>query len=338
MSSSLEGNKIAAAVLTAGVIAMTCGLLAHILYGSEKMTDHAYMIEVPDSAGGEAETAAAEVSLASLLAQGDLEKGQKEAKKCVACHTFENGGAEGVGPNLWDLVDSGIANNAGYAYSNALAGRNSENWTYENLDAFLASPKGFEPGTKMSFAGISRPGNRANLLLYLRSLSDSPADLPVEEVREEAAEVTEEDIEADASAAEGDQGAGAEQTAEATADGGGMAAALAAADPAAGEKVAKKCKACHTFDEGGASRIGPNLWNIVDRPIAGEEGFKYSSAMGDMSGEVWSYANLDGFLADPKGWAKGTKMSFAGIKKEGQRADLLAYLRSLSANPVPLPE
>lgn len=333
MSSSLEGNKVFAAVLTAGVVAMTCGLVAHILYGSHEMTEHAYVVDVPvEAAAGAADTEASEVSLANLLAEGDIAAGQKEAKKCAACHTFENGGADKVGPNLWDILDNGIANNAGFAYSSAMAEHQSDNWTYESLDAFLENPKAFVPGTKMSFAGISNPKRRANVVLYLHSLSDSPARLPELEIQEEAATETAEDVAADG------QAAAAEGGDAAAAGGASLGAAIAAADPAAGEKVAKKCKSCHTMTEGGADRVGPHLWDIVGRRVASVEGFSYSKAFGEMSGETWDFANLDGFLASPKGWAKGTKMTFAGISKESQRADLLAYLRTLSSNPVPLPE
>lgn len=337
MSSSLEGNKIAGAILLAGVIASTCGLAAHILYGSEEMTEHAYVINVPEaSASGEADTAASEVSLASLLADGDMAAGQKEAKKCASCHTFEDGAADKVGPNLWNVLDQGIANNAGFGYSDAMASHQGDNWTYDSLFAFLESPKAFVPGTKMSFAGISNPQKRANLIAYLRSLSDSPVPLPEVEIQEEAAVVTEEDLAADGNmAADGEAAASGDSAA---AGGASLGAAIAAGDPAKGEKVAKKCKACHTLTEGGANKVGPHLWGVVGRTIASVEDFSYSSALGDLSGETWDFANLDGFLTSPKGWAKGTKMSFAGISKEGQRADLLAYLRTLSSNPVPLPE
>lgn len=113
---------------------------------------------------------------------------------------------------------------------------------------------------------------------------------------------------------------------------------MAAADPADGEKVMKKCTACHTAEQGGANKVGPNLWNIVGRPVAGHAGFGYSSALTEKSGEAWTYENLDAFLAAPKEWAPGTKMSFAGLKKASDRAELIAYLRTLSDDPVPLPE
>jgi cytochrome c len=118
----------------------------------------------------------------------------------------------------------------------------------------------------------------------------------------------------------------------------GVAALIAAAEPAAGQKVYKKCGACHSADKDGKRKIGPNLWDVVERPVAAAEGFAYSNALKEKSGETWSYDNLDAFLEKPKDWAPGTKMSFAGLKKPGQRAALIAYLRSLSDSPAALPQ
>jgi cytochrome c len=120
-----------------------------------------------------------------------------------------------------------------------------------------------------------------------------------------------------------------------------IAALLAAANPEAGAAVFKKCTACHTAENGGANKVGPNLWNIVNRPVASHEGFAYSAPMKDFSegGKVaWDYDHLNHFLASPKGLVKGTAMGFAGVKKPDERANLIAYLRTLSDSPAPLPE
>jgi cytochrome c len=118
----------------------------------------------------------------------------------------------------------------------------------------------------------------------------------------------------------------------------GVATLIAAAEPAAGEKLFKKCVICHNPDKDGKRKIGPNLWDVVAGPVAAAEGFAYSNALKEKSGETWSYDNLDAFLEKPKDWAPGTKMSFAGLKKPGQRAAVIAYLRSLSDSPAALPQ
>jgi len=119
-----------------------------------------------------------------------------------------------------------------------------------------------------------------------------------------------------------------------------IATLLASADAAAGETVFKKCTSCHTADKGGANKVGPNLFGIVERPVASHEGFGYSAAMTEFSqgGSVtWTYDNLSHFLAAPKKFVAGTAMGFAGLKKEDERANLIAYLRTLADTPVPLP-
>ena len=118
-----------------------------------------------------------------------------------------------------------------------------------------------------------------------------------------------------------------------------VAALLSTADSAQGEKVAKKCAACHTFDNGGANKVGPNLWNIVNRKPGGVDGFKYSSAMNDFAGanDAWTFDELNEFLLAPKKHMPGTSMGFAGLRKDKERGDMLAYLRSLSDSPAPVP-
>ncbi|MEX2452027.1 MAG: cytochrome c family protein [Rhodospirillales bacterium] len=111
---------------------------------------------------------------------------------------------------------------------------------------------------------------------------------------------------------------------------------LAKADAQAGAKVFNKCKACHTTEKGGPNRVGPNLWNVVGNKIATHEGYSYSGALKEKGGE-WTYKNLDAFIASPRAFAKGTKMTFAGVKKASERAAVIVYLRSLSDSPKPLP-
>lgn len=113
---------------------------------------------------------------------------------------------------------------------------------------------------------------------------------------------------------------------------------LASADAAAGEKVFKKCAACHDASAGGENKIGPALYEVVNRDIASVGGFSYSGALKDYgTDKQWTYEELNGFLWKPKTYVKGTSMGFGGIKKVGDRANLIAYLRAQAASPAELP-
>jgi cytochrome c len=113
---------------------------------------------------------------------------------------------------------------------------------------------------------------------------------------------------------------------------------LASADLTKGAEVFKRCGTCHTGDKGGANKAGPNLWGVVTRAVASHEGFGYSAGMKAFAadGKVWDYTNLDHFLFAPKATVKGTTMGFAGVKKTDERANLIAYLRTLADTPAPL--
>jgi len=128
----------------------------------------------------------------------------------------------------------------------------------------------------------------------------------------------------------------AKTTGAKTAEPASLAKLLASADAAAGKKIARKCSACHSLSKDGKNKIGPNLWNIVGAAKARNAGFKYSAAMRGTGGK-WTYEALNAFIESPRAFLKGNKMTFAGVKKPRGRADLIAYLRSLSASPAPLP-
>lgn len=178
---NLEFNKLFAAILVAGIVAMLAGFVSKKLVHTEKLKEDAFPIEVAEvqSSSGPAKPAGPEPILA-LLAGADIEKGKKLSRACAACHSFDKGGAHRVGPYQWGVVGKDIGAKPGYAYSDTLA--NAEGaWTYQNLNAFLWKPKKSYPGTKMNYIGLKKPQDRADLIAWLRTLSDSPIPLPTAE-------------------------------------------------------------------------------------------------------------------------------------------------------------
>ncbi len=180
--SSLELNKIAAAVLVAGITAMVVGKVGNMLVAPKPLEKNAYVVEgvgQTQTAAASTDTSSAQIEpIAPLLAAATVADGANVAKRCTACHSFEKGGANKVGPNLWDIIGAKHAHMQGYQYSAALTGMAAKDWTYEEMNQFLANPKAYAPGTKMSFAGIRKPEERAAMIVYLRSLSDAPKPLP----------------------------------------------------------------------------------------------------------------------------------------------------------------
>jgi cytochrome c len=179
---SFELNKILGAVLGTLLALLALNIGANALFATHKPVKPGYEIAALEEgapAEAKAAPAVAEDPLPVRLAKADTGRGEVSAKKCVACHTFEKGEPNRVGPNLWGIVGRPKAAHPGFNYSAAMKSKGG-NWTLEDLDAYLKNPRGLVPGTNMAFAGIPRAGERADLLAYLNSKADNPAPLPKE--------------------------------------------------------------------------------------------------------------------------------------------------------------
>jgi len=169
-------NTIAGWVLFAGIVALGTSIVASEAFHGERPEKMAYPIEGVETAPGEG-GAAAEQPIEAYLAKADPVKGADVFKKCGACHNADKGGANQLGPNLWGVLGEPIGQGKGFAFSPALSGKGGS-WNWDLLSQWLTSPKAFAPGTKMTFAGISNPQDRANVMAFLNKQSDSPEPLP----------------------------------------------------------------------------------------------------------------------------------------------------------------
>jgi cytochrome c len=176
---SFEINKILGAILFTCLVTLALNIAAGAMFSPVKPEKPGYEIAVTEqpAQGAKPEAAAPVEPIEKLLASASVEKGEQSAKKCVACHTFTKGGPNRVGPNLWGIVNRPKGSEAGFTYSDAIKGKGG-NWTIDDLNAFLTSPRTFAPGTKMTFVGLPKGSERADVIAYLNSLSDSPAPLP----------------------------------------------------------------------------------------------------------------------------------------------------------------
>ena len=300
-------NRVAAAILVSGIVFFMAGLVSDLVVRVSPLKQLAIKVEPPPpppppvAAGGE------QPSFAALLAKADPKAGEAFAKTiCMVCHSVNQGGPAIVGPNLYNVVGGPKAHMNGFPYSAGMMAKGGQ-WTYDDLNTWLTKPAAFVEGTKMGFPGIPDPQLRANVVAWLRSLSPDPKPLP---------EVTQ------AAAAPGLPP---------------VEPLLAKADPKAGEAFAKTiCLICHTATEGGPAIVGPNLYNVVGGPKAHMKGFAYSSGMTTKGGE-WTYDDLNTWLSKPAAFVPGTKMAFPGIPDPQLRANVIAWLRSLSPDPKPLP-
>jgi cytochrome c len=175
---SFEINKVLGAVLFTCLVMLALNIAAGAMFTPAKPAKPGYEVAVIEQpAEGKPEAAAPPEPIEKLLASASAEKGEASAKKCIACHTFTKGGPNRVGPNLWGVVGRPKASEAGFAYSDALK-KKGGNWTIDDLSEFLTSPRVFAPGTKMTFVGLPKGSERADVIAYLNTLSDNPQPLP----------------------------------------------------------------------------------------------------------------------------------------------------------------
>ena len=175
---SFEINKILGAILGTCLVLLVTSFTAGALFSPVMPAKPGFEIAVKEEAhGGGKEAPAPSEPIEKLLQTASVEKGAASAKKCGACHDFTKGSPNKVGPNLYGVVGRARGSMAGFNYSGAMKGM-AGSWTFEDLNKFIANPKGFMPGTAMGFAGIPKDSERADVIDYLRTLADNPVPLP----------------------------------------------------------------------------------------------------------------------------------------------------------------
>jgi cytochrome c len=176
---SFELNKVMGAVLATCLVLLVVNFSAQAIFAPTKLEKPGFDIAVKEEApeGGAKEAAAPSEPIEKLLQTASVEKGAASAKKCAACHTFDKGGPNRVGPNLFGIVGENRGEGRGFNFSAAMKAKGGK-WTFDELNKFLANPKGYIPGTAMGFAGLPKDSERADVIDYLRTLADNPEPLP----------------------------------------------------------------------------------------------------------------------------------------------------------------
>jgi cytochrome c len=175
---SFELNKILGAILASCLVLLVMNFTANALFAPTPPAKPGFEIAVKEEAAGGKEAAPAKSEpIEKLLQTASAEKGAAAAKKCQACHTFAKGEKNGVGPNLYGIVGDQKGEGRGFNFSAGMKGKGGT-WTDDDLNQFLTNPKGFVPGTAMGFAGIPKDSERADVIVYLHTLADTPVPLP----------------------------------------------------------------------------------------------------------------------------------------------------------------
>lgn len=191
MMDSFEVNKLIGAFLAVVFVMFSVSLVADSIFSTHAPETPGYAIEVAEDAGAGAAPVEKGPSIIELLQNASAEAGQAAFRPCAACHTADKGGANKVGPNLYEIVNRPVASHEGFSYSAGMrefSQGGSVHWDYEHLSEFLKAPRSYVSGTSMAFAGIRNPQQEADLIAYLRTLSDDPAPLPEVPAEEAPAE------------------------------------------------------------------------------------------------------------------------------------------------------
>lgn len=292
MSSGIETNKIAGAVLTALLVTVGIGHFGAALFGSGEHgeTELAYPVSAGTGTSTEPEAPEVVPTVLPLLADASAEDGERLFSGCRGCHTVTDGGANGVGPNLWGVVGADIAAHPGYTYSDALLALEGT-WTYDAINHFIHAPRDYAPGTKMTYPGMPDVQGRADLIAYLHTLSSDPIPLPTQD--EIDAAVAEQQA-AEGGAPAGDEGAAAEGGEAAGTEGTEATGTDDAAEPdAAGDGES-------TATEAGSDAAAPEATGEPVSEPTGEE------AVGDLP------ASEDSSADEPQGGAEADQDQPAG--------------------------
>lgn len=188
---SFEINKILGALLGTALLVVMIGSISKSVFHKEALAENAYLVDVPDAGHGGDSGPVKVFDLGAVLAGGTASKGERSGRgKCAACHTFEKGGANTTGPNLWNIIGRDVASVDGFGYSSAMSSFGGT-WDYARIWEYLGNPRDVVKGTAMAFIGLPREGERADVIAWLQTLADNPVAFP-EPLPEEHGEQMEE--------------------------------------------------------------------------------------------------------------------------------------------------